>query len=85
MPRSQFTEAYDQLLELLVAKREAAGLSQMQLANALRKPQPFISKVETGVRRIDVVEFCAIARALGQDPAKLLAELVSRFPRRLDI
>lgn len=52
-------------------------MSQQALAKKLDVPQSFVAKVETGQRRIDVVEFIAIARALGIDPVKLLREFVS--------
>jgi hypothetical protein len=37
------------------------------------------------VRRIDVIEFAAIARALDLDPNKLFAEVSRRLPKRIDI
>ena len=39
-------------------------------------PQSFVAKYEGGERRLDVIEFIAIAQALGADPFKLLRELV---------
>ena len=85
MPRSQFTDAYRGLLDLLIEARETAGLTQVQLAAALRKPQAFISKVERGVRRIDIIEFCVIARAIGVDPLELLKRVLPSIPKRLEI
>lgn len=41
------------------------------------KPQSFVSKVERGERRLDVIEFCELAKALGHDPAELLRKFVS--------
>jgi len=43
-------------------------------------PQSFIAKYEGGERRIDVVEFIAIARALGADPVKLFRDYVAGKP-----
>jgi transcriptional regulator with XRE-family HTH domain len=63
--------------ELMVAARKAAGLTQQALALRLKKPQSFVAKYEGGERRVDVVEFIAIARALGADPLKLMAILLS--------
>jgi transcriptional regulator with XRE-family HTH domain len=85
MPKSAFTDAYGVLLKTLVAARNSAGLTQAQLSARLNKPQPFISKVERGVRRIDVIEFYAIARALGADPTTLFTTVVRRLPRSVDI
>ena len=80
VPKSVFTEAYEILLELLVKTRKSAGVSQVELASRLGRPQPFVSYLERGERRIDVVEFCVIARALGADPELLFSELVRRLP-----
>lgn len=85
MPRSQFSDAYRALVLLLIEEREAAGITQAKLSERLKKPQPFISKIETGVRRVDVVEFFAIARAIGVDPIELLTKLNARLPKRLEI
>jgi transcriptional regulator with XRE-family HTH domain len=62
---------------LMVAARRKAGLTQAQLAKRLKKPQSFIAKYEGGERRIDVVEFIAIVRAIGTDPVKILRKLTA--------
>jgi transcriptional regulator with XRE-family HTH domain len=56
-----------------VQARKGAGLSQHELARKLKRSQSFIAKIEVGERRIDVVEFIEIARALGREPAELLS------------
>ena len=53
--------------ELMTGARKAAGLTQHALAHRLKKPQSFVAKYEGGERRLDVVEFVAIARALDVD------------------
>lgn len=58
--------------ELMIAARKAAGLTQRDLADRLHNPQSFVAKYEGDERRVDVVEFLAICRALEVDPAKLL-------------
>jgi transcriptional regulator with XRE-family HTH domain len=63
--------------ELMIGARKAAGLTQHALALRLKKPQSFVAKYEGGERRLDVVEFIAIARALGADPLKLMATFVA--------
>jgi transcriptional regulator with XRE-family HTH domain len=50
------------------------------LATKLRRPQSFVAKYEGGERRIDVIEFIAIARALGADPLKLFKEFLAEKP-----
>lgn len=47
---------YRQFLKKLRAARLDAGLTQQEAARALRKPQSFVSKCESGERRVDVVE-----------------------------
>jgi transcriptional regulator with XRE-family HTH domain len=85
VPKSVFTESYALLLEMLVRTRKEAGLSQVQLARKLKRPQPFVSYIERGERRIDVVEFYAIMRALGVDPERAFSELVRRLPTKVEI
>ena len=63
--------------ELMIGARKAAGLTQHALALRLKKPQSFVAKYEGGERRLDVVEFIAISRALGADPLKLMTSLVA--------
>ena len=53
---------YRQFLKKLRAARLDAGLTQQDVARALRKPQSFVSKCESGERRVDVVELERFAR-----------------------
>ena len=85
MPKSVFTDANDVVVAELVAARKAAGLRQQDLADRLGKPQSFISRIEGGQRRVDVLEFYALARAMKADPADLFATIVRRLPRQLTI
>ena len=50
----------------------------MELAARLRRPQSWVSKVENGERRIDVVEFLEVTEALGCPAVDILAELERR-------
>ena len=63
--------------ELMIGARKSAGLTQHVLALRLKKPQSFVAKYEGGERRIDVVEFVTIVRALGADPIKLFSDFVA--------
>lgn len=85
MPKSAFTDAYGEFRAMLVSARERAGLTQAELAQRLGKPQSYISKYETNVRRLDVVEFYAVARALRLDPVELFTDLVRRLPKKVEI
>ena len=54
--------------------RKDAKLTQVQLAARLNRRQAYISRIERGERRVDVVEFIELARAIGFDPARFIAE-----------
>ena len=64
--------------ELMANARKAAGLTQDDLARRLKKPQSFVAKYEGGERRLDVVEFLAITKAIGADPVRILKTLQKR-------
>ena len=81
MQKSLKSPEYARLIALLVAARHAADFRQQALAAKLGRPQSFIAKYEGGERRIDVIEFIAIARALGADPVRLFREFVAGEPR----
>jgi len=74
LPSSVFTQRHQEFIQFLVATRKAAGITQVELAARLDRPQSFVSKVERGERRLDVIEFCQVAEALGHAPSKLLGE-----------
>jgi transcriptional regulator with XRE-family HTH domain len=57
----------------LIAARKAAGLTQAELALRLRCHQSFVARLESGERRVDVVELIVLARALQIDAVTLLA------------
>lgn len=77
MQKSLKSAEYARLIAMLVAVRKDAGIKQQPLAKKLGKPQSFIAKYEGGERRIDVVEFIAIARALDADPIKLFRDFIA--------
>ena len=63
---SAYSRRYERFLDRLRQARQEAGLTQVQVAKALRKPQSFVSKCETGERRVDAVEFAEFARLYGR-------------------
>ena len=65
------------LIDFIVSKREAAGLTQAQLAEKLGEYQSFVARLESGQRRIDVIEFLELASVLGFDPTKAI-KLIGR-------
>lgn len=82
MEKSLKSAEYARLIALLVAVRQKAGVRQHGLAKKLGKPQSFVAKYEGGERRIDLVEFVAIARAMDADPVKLLRDFLAETPIR---
>jgi transcriptional regulator with XRE-family HTH domain len=75
MPRSLHSARYKRLCGLLIEARQAMGLTQVQVAKRLGKPQSFVAKYEGGERRLDVIEFLEILEVLGVEPSKLLRGL----------
>ena len=71
--KSLGTTRHKALVELLIRKREAAGMTQADLAARLGEYQSFVARLESGQRRIDVVEFLELADAVGFDPAKIIS------------
>ncbi|MGE0703775.1 MAG: multiprotein-bridging factor 1 family protein [Vicinamibacterales bacterium] len=78
MPRSAFGRKHEHFRTLLVEARQNAGLTQVALAKKLGRPQSFVSKFERGERRLDVIEFLEVARALSVDPVRIIADLERR-------
>ncbi len=65
MTNNPFSREHEKLQELLREIRREKGFSQVGLANRLGRPQSYVSKYESGERRLDVVEVWEICRALG--------------------
>ena len=75
MQKSIYSQQHQRLCELLVAARKEAGLTQVEVADRLGKPQSFVAKYEGGERRLDVIEFLAVATALGVRVDTILKKL----------
>jgi transcriptional regulator with XRE-family HTH domain len=73
---AELTPEYEALSAVLIQARVDAKLTQRELASKLNRLHTFVSKIETEGRRIDVIEFIELARALGVDPAKLLNRVI---------
>jgi transcriptional regulator with XRE-family HTH domain len=73
MPSSLHDPRYALFRGLLVQARHEAGLTQMEVAVRLGRPQSFVSKLERGERRLDFPEFVALADAIGIDVMDFLA------------
>lgn len=75
MAKSLHTSEYEAFRKLLLTAREEAGLTQLEVAARLSKPQSFVAKYEGGERRLDVIEFMEICEALKVDPNDLINKL----------
>ena len=67
MTRSIRTKEYAYFVERLRKAREEAGLTQVQVAKKLKRPQSHISNVESGQQRVDVVELSVFAKIYSKD------------------
>ena len=65
MEKSLYSENQEKLQSLLREVRENAELRQEDVAEALEVPQSFVSKIESGERRLDILELRAVCEALG--------------------
>ncbi|MBU0718335.1 MAG: helix-turn-helix domain-containing protein [Planctomycetes bacterium] len=75
MDKTAFSASQLRLREFLRELRNAAGLRQVDLAARLQEPQSFVSKYESGERRLDFIEVFEVCKALGIT----LTDFVRRF------
>jgi transcriptional regulator with XRE-family HTH domain len=76
MPKTIFTGANQVIVEVLRGAREQAGLTQEGLASRIERDQSHVSLIEGSQRRLDLVEFIRIAKALDREPVELFQEIV---------
>ncbi len=62
MSKTIYSKEHKYLIEQLKKARKEAGLDQEQVAKILKKTQSYVSKIESGQRRIDVVQLKALAK-----------------------
>ena len=77
MSKSTFTTEYAVFRDLLRELRTEKGLTQVQLSETLGMPQSFVSKYETGERRLDVIELREVCQSLGTT--------LAAFAKKLDV
>ncbi|RVH04379.1 helix-turn-helix domain-containing protein [Sinorhizobium meliloti] len=77
MQKTLGSGAHAALVALITEKRKAAGLTQDDVAMALGEHQSFVARLESGQRRIDVIEYLTVAQVIGFDPAEALKQLIS--------
>lgn len=67
MTKSIYTKEYKIIIQKLKKARQSASLKQKEVAKKLGKPQSYISKIESGERRIDIVELKQLAKIYKKD------------------
>lgn len=67
MIKSIHTKEYAYFVERLRKARLEAGLTQVQVAKKLGRPQSHISNVESGQQRVDIVELQRFAKMYNKD------------------
>lgn len=79
MRKSIHSPEYQAVLEMLVAMRKKAGLTHRELAARLNREHSFVGRIETGERRLDIVEFHWVCNALGRKAEEVYTELIRQF------
>lgn len=78
MSKSLHSPRYQIFRKLLIEARQSAGMTQVEVANLVGKPQSYVSKFEAGERRLDFTEFVDICAALGMDAHAFLDAYLSK-------
>ena len=75
MKQTEYMAQRERLLTLLRKLRIDAELTQAALASRLERDQTFVSKYESGERRLDILELREVCRAIGIDFVKVVQTL----------
>jgi ribosome-binding protein aMBF1 (putative translation factor) len=78
MPKTVSSPLQKKLAAMLVEQRKKAGLRQVDQAKKIDVYQSWVTHMESGQRRIDVVELIELGRAIGFDPADMVRKLSRR-------
>lgn len=80
MSKTLYSASQVALVTELVEARRKAGLTQAELAVRLQCHQSLIARIESGQRRIDVVELLILLRAIGAERAPVLDAVTASLP-----
>ncbi len=75
MSRTLASPLHKALIDFLIEERKMAGLTQAQVAKNMGRYQSYVATVESGQRRIDIVDLFTFADAIGFDPVKAIKRL----------
>ena len=84
MPNPLHDPRYATFRAMLVAERERSGLTQIEIAARLGKPQSYVSKYERGERRLDFIEYMDVANALKIDPLAFFEQISEKIGRPMN-
>jgi transcriptional regulator with XRE-family HTH domain len=79
LSKSLHSPEHLKLIDMITRHRRAAGYTQEYVSRAIGQHQSYIAKLETRQRRLDVVEYIAIAKVIGFDPAAEISTLAADF------
>ena len=84
MLKTKFRESihakpYAAMRSFLKEKRKESGLSNRKLGEELQTAYSLIAKVESGDRRLDVVEACKYCKAIGVEPLELIEVILTNL------
>ena len=82
LEKNLYTDRQAILLGLLRSVRKDADLRQEDVAKILERPQSFVSKYESGERRLDILELYDVCKALGITLAEFTQRLESKIRKR---
>ena len=66
------SKEYGELIKRLIKARKEADLTQAQVSKMLKKPQSYMSKIETCQRRIDILEVKVLAKIYRMDISEII-------------
>jgi transcriptional regulator with XRE-family HTH domain len=79
MDKTIYSREYAVVLRLLRAAREKAGITQVKLAEKLGLTQSFVSKIERGDRRLDIVQLRTVCQVFGLSLLEFVKQLEAQL------